>query len=386
MRGTNARVSPETDRAAGPQISDSSCAVSVAPVHAPSYISATNATFCQRDSGKCTGSHGSPVTCRPVGRWVAHSHQSMIMLGLSWIQSGAIIALIGLLYAGAIPALVREWLTRPGASHGILIPPLVAMSLWLRAPAIRARAVRPCDRGIWVLLAACALYILGAIGAEHFLTRLSLPVMIGGLILTFQGVARFRALIVVLALFATMIPLPGLVYNTLTAPLQTLASYLATELAQTFGVVVHRDGNVIHMAEVTLGVAEACSGLNSLSTLVVTALVLSPLYRLSSRLRVCLVIAAVPLAIASNILRIAGTALLADYRPELALGFYHSVSGWVVFMAAFLGLLATAAIFQWWHSASGGPVSHSLGVAPANDQPLVNARSSVPTATTEPRA
>jgi exosortase len=135
-----------------------------------------------------------------------------------------------------------------------------------------------------------------------------------------------------------MVPLPGIVYNTLAAPLQLFASGVATSLAQSLGVSIYRDGNIIHLANVSLGVAEACSGLNSLSALVVASLLLGFLEDAPVIGRVLLLLISVPLAIAVNVLRVAGTALLADYDMEFAMGFYHLLSGWLVFVLGF-GLL-----------------------------------------------
>ena len=79
-------------------------------------------------------------------------------------------------------------------------------------------------------------------------------------------------------LLATMVPLPTLLYNTLALPLQLLASNLATEISRWCGVAVSQDGNVIRLASVSLGVEEACSGLTSLSSLIVASVLLGFLF------------------------------------------------------------------------------------------------------------
>jgi exosortase len=141
------------------------------------------------------------------------------------------------------------------------------------------------------------------------------------------------------------VPLPMIVYNSLAAPLQLFASEIATQLAQMLGVSVYRDGNIIHLAHTSLGVVEACSGLNSLSALIVASLLLGYLFCSRFLSRLLLVLISAPLAIAVNILRVTGTAVLADYNYEFAMGFYHSFSGWLVFVAGFgvLYLFAKAA-------------------------------------------
>jgi exosortase len=143
-----------------------------------------------------------------------------------------------------------------------------------------------------------------------------------------------------------MVPLPALVYNSLAAPLQLLASDLATRFAQSLGISVFRDGNVIQLAGTSLGVAEACSGLNSLSALIVGSVLLGFLLCSGWPSRVLLFLLAAPLAILVNIVRVAGTAILADYNQEFAEGFYHSFSGWLVFVAGFGALYVCAQILH----------------------------------------
>src|SRR5581483_9995031 len=105
-------------------------------------------------------------------------------------------------------------------------------------------------------------------------------------------------------LLATMVPLPALVYNQISAPLQLLASTLATNLAQILGISTYQDGNIIHLANLSLGVAEACSGLQSLSAMVVASLLLGFLEDASVLGRILVVVLSVPLAIAVNVIRI----------------------------------------------------------------------------------
>lgn len=190
-------------------------------------------------------------------------------------------------------------------------------------------------RGLLLTAVACTMYVVGRLAAEFFLTRMSMVVLLAGLTWTFWGTARLRSLAFPLILLATMVPLPGIIYNSLAGPLQLLASTIATELAQLLGTTIYREGNIIHLVGVSLGVAEACSGLHSLSALLVGALLLGFIENGGTLPRVLLVLIALPLAVAVNVLRVTGTAILADIRLEFALGFYHSFSGWLVFLIGF---------------------------------------------------
>jgi exosortase len=130
--------------------------------------------------------------------------------------------------------------------------------------------------------------------------------------------------------------------------LQLLASRIATDLAQAIGVSIFRDGTIIHLANTSLGVEEACSGLHSLPALMVGSLLLGFLANATMTGRILLLLISIPLAIAVNVLRVTGTAILADFRPEFAEGFYHSFSGWLVFVGGFGALWLIGQLFFKW--------------------------------------
>jgi exosortase len=251
--------------------------------------------------------------------------------------SFAIVAgLIVAIYARPFAALVTDWWTdNQGASYGILVPPLALYIAWSLRRRTFSIASKQDMRGLFVILFSCMMFLVGKFGAEYFLTRLSLVLLLAGISWTFWGWPRTRTLAFPFLLLLTMIPLPMLVFNRITLPLQLLSSRAATAIIQMVGGSVFRDGNVLHLPHTTLGVAEACSGLHSLASLVVVSLLLGFIEcrRLSSR--VLLVLLAIPFAIAVNVLRVTGTAFLAEINEEYAEGFYHSFSGWLVFLVGF---------------------------------------------------
>jgi exosortase len=189
-------------------------------------------------------------------------------------------------------------------------------------------------------------FLVGELGAEFFLTRLSLVIILAGLIATFWGFPRLKKLMFPMLLLVTMIPLPALVWNALATPLQLFASDMAANLAQWLGVAVYRDGNIIHLAGLSLGVAEACSGLHSLSALTIAALLLGFLQCSTLWMRIALVVLAIPLAVAVNVVRVTGTAILADHWEAVAFGFYHSFSGWLVFLMGLCALWLIARVLH----------------------------------------
>jgi exosortase len=248
-----------------------------------------------------------------------------------------------LLYVDVVRDMAIAWNNELGASHGMLIPPLVACIVWMERKRILSAPVKPDSSGLWLFLPAAILYLLGRLGAEFFLTRISLMINLTALLWTFWGKARVSALKFPLLLLATMIPIPQLIYKTLSGPLQLFASTTATQLSQAAGVTVFQDGNIIQLAGISLGVEEACSGMQSISALMVGSLLLGFLQLGRGWLRAVLFFSSFPIAIVANVIRVSGTAILADRWQAIAMGFYHYFSGWVVFLAAFGLLLAVAA-------------------------------------------
>jgi len=272
---------------------------------------------------------------------------------LVWLKVAVIGGLIGAIYAFILPDLAWEWWTHEESSYGMLVPPIALYIAYLGRGKTFAFPAKASLGGLWLVALGCLVFMLGSLASEFFLARMSFVILLAGLVWAFWGFARLRTLAFPFVLLATMVPLPSIVYNVVAAPLQLLASTIATDLAQALGVSIYQDGNVIHLANISLGVAEACSGLHSLSAMVVASLLLGFLHEGSIPGRILLLVISVPLAIAVNVLRVTGTAVLADYQTEFAMGFYHSFSGWLVFLLGFgmLWLIGTL-VFRWTRRAS----------------------------------
>ena len=215
---------------------------------------------------------------------------------------------------------------------------------WTRRSAMEIIPSHPDSRGLFLLVIGCLSYLMGAWALEYFLSRVSLVIVAAGLVWTLYGWARLKLFLFPLTLLLTMVPLPTIVFYQLTTPLQLLASSAAAAIAQGLGIALYRDGNVLQLVNVTLGVAEACSGLHSAASLAVSALLVGYMECRLLRNRVMIVLLALPVSIGLNVLRVTGTALLAEWNPDMARGFYHLFSGWLVFVAGFgtLYLLARA--------------------------------------------
>jgi exosortase len=258
----------------------------------------------------------------------------------SWLWPAAgLLVLVALLYSGILGLLIRNWWTDPNFSHGFFVPAFSMLVIWQRRKVLASIPVKPSWSGLGVIVLALLVYLLGVIGAELFLSRSSFILLLAGLVIYFLGWDYFRALIFPWAFLFLMVPLPTLVLSELTFPLQFLASNLASSLLALVGVPVLREGNILQLPTMSLEVVEACSGIRSLVSLVTLALIYGYLQEKSIALRVALTLAAVPIAIGANSVRVMGTGLLGFYwGADKAEGFFHTFSGWVIFILA-LGML-----------------------------------------------
>jgi exosortase len=131
-----------------------------------------------------------------------------------------------------------------------------------------------------------------------------------------------------------------------------LASRLATGLLRLVGVPVLRQGNMIVLAAMPLDVAEACSGIRSLLTLITLAIIYGYLMETRKWVRVVLALSAVPIAVTANSFRVFGTGLLVQYwDPDKAEGFFHTFEGWLIFVVALIMLFAVHRVISFiWKS------------------------------------
>jgi len=250
-------------------------------------------------------------------------------------------------YAPVLASLVRQWTSDDNYSHGFVVLPFAIYFAWLKRGRLAAAETRPAITGLVVAAAGLLLLIGGVFGAELFLTRVSLPIVIAGSVAWLWGWRHVRLLAFPIAFLVLMIPLPALVFNQIAFPLQMLASRAGAALLSMAGVPVLREGNVLELPSQTLEVAQACSGVRSLVSLLTVALILGRLRGLGRGASIALALLTVPLAIAANAVRVAGAGLSAQWLgPAAAEGFFHEFSGWVVFMMTIVCLLIAERAFM----------------------------------------
>jgi exosortase len=248
---------------------------------------------------------------------------------------GALAAFLALFW-DVWSSLIRDWTTDDNYSHGFLIVPVAAYLAWERRARLAALPVRPALTGFVVIVGSLGVLLVGRLGAELFLTRIAIIGSVAGGILFVLGWQHLRVLAFPVAFLLLMVPIPAILFNQVALPLQLLASRVGETTLRLFEVPVLREGNVIHLARTTLEVAEACSGIRSLISLVTLGIVYGYFADARVTVRWVLVLATIPIAIVTNASRVAGTGLAAHYYgEEAAQGFFHDFSGWVVFLAAF---------------------------------------------------
>jgi exosortase len=232
-----------------------------------------------------------------------------------------------------------QWWSDPNFSHGFFVPAFSLFLLWQDRSRLRQIQPAPSVWGLPIMVMAMCTLVLGIFGAELFLSRMSLIVLIAGLTIFFLGWKVLRAVLFPLLFLVLMVPLPAIVFSQITFPLQILASKLSAWLLPFLGVPVLREGNVINLPAMPLEVAEACSGIRSLLSLTTLAIMYGYLLEKRVAIRVVLALASVPIAVVANGLRIVGTGILVQYwDPDKAEGFFHAFSGWLIFVVSLMML------------------------------------------------
>lgn len=254
-----------------------------------------------------------------------------------WSVSVLAVGMFLAVYASVLLELVKDWATDDNYSHGFLIVPMAAWFVWERRS--RLAAVRPAGTfvGLAVVVFGLTMLLGGLLGAELFLPRASIVVVLTGSVLFLYGWQACRILALPLAFLLLMIPIPALIFNEIAFPLQLLASRAGETMLAALSIPVLREGNVIVLAHTTLEVAEACSGIRSLISLLTIGIVYGYFMDPRAGVRVAIALATIPIAIVANGGRVAGTGVAAHYYgADAAQGFFHTFSGWIVFAFAFV--------------------------------------------------
>lgn len=238
------------------------------------------------------------------------------------------------------------------AHHSPLVLALTVYLVYRRRESLVMRSVPPALPGSPVLLMVGLLFnLLGQAGGVYYLSQLSIPLTVYGMAFFIAGKQFARHLIFPLLFLLLAFPIPGKVYMDVVFPLKLLVTQVSGAILQFIGYPVRIYGNILEISSLWLGVADACSGLNSLMMILTLSIYFSHLLIKRWHFRLIIVFFMLPLIMITNILRVATTAVVAlHWGPEAVEGKLHSLWGIAVFAAAALGLMAVTKVFMIWEN------------------------------------
>jgi exosortase len=250
-------------------------------------------------------------------------------------------ALLSIAYAPVLLSLVKQWYQDADMGHGFFVPIFAGYLVWKKREQIAGKIPRPNWWGLAIMVWGALQLYIGTLGAELFLSRTSFVISIVGTVLFLGGTEYFRIFRFPLLVLFFMVPIPAIIYNQITFPLQLLASQVAAASIDALGIPIIREGNVLELAQQKLNVVEACSGIRSLLTLTFFSLVYGYFCEKRTWVRVVLFFATIPIAIIANAGRVTITGIVSQFKPELAEGLFHEAEGFVIFTVAVVLMVIT---------------------------------------------
>ena len=260
-----------------------------------------------------------------------------------------LILIVVLVYLPVLGDLIVDWYQDSNYSHGFLIIPVSVWLIWRQRKELASVPIRTSNWGFAGILIALAIFIVGTAGAEYFSARFSFVLLLASMTLYFLGWMFLRRAWFAYFFMLFMIPIPYVIYYTVTFPMQLFASKIASVALGVIGLPLVRFGNVLHLpGGQALEVAEACSGLRS----IVALLALGALYAFFSQENrvkaVILFLATIPIAIFGNVVRISFTAIGTYAISERFVeGTLHEMAGMLVFLFSLVMLMIFGSLLKW---------------------------------------
>ncbi len=263
------------------------------------------------------------------------------------IQFGLLLLLVAAIYANIFPKMVMQWYHDENYSHGFIVPFIAGYFFWQNRAETLALTARPSWLGIGVIGLGLAALTAGFLATEYFTMRSSFVVLLIGMVLLFLGPVALKAMALPLGYLFFMVPVPAVIYDAAAFPLKLFVAKVSVLILKLSGIMVVREGNIIMLATTTLEVADACSGLRSLVSLIALAVAFAFMTQDGWLKRTVIVSSAIPIAILTNMFRVVATGFLAQYwGAGAAEGFFHEFAGLAVFGMAMVLLIATGALLR----------------------------------------
>ena len=242
------------------------------------------------------------------------------------------VTLASILFFPTITGLISEWYSKPNASHGFLIPIIVFLLVWKKKDQIKPVISDQRDTsGLTIAATSLLFYFAGKWSMVLILCRTGFVIFLIGSIIFLIGKRAARKISFPLAYSLFMIPLPITLYDQLTFPMKKLATYTSVQIISLMSIPVLREGNIIHMPTATLEVVNACSGLNSVISVLALGTLWGYIYLDQNSRRWIFALCLIPIAIVANVVRIIVTALTTNYYSfKFAEGLMHELSGTVL--------------------------------------------------------
>ena len=253
------------------------------------------------------------------------------------VKFSVLVALWIVSFIPVFPRLVYTWLNHADNSHGILVPLISLFFVWQKRGDLKAAKISSSNWGAFILSASMFLYLLGLASGTEIISRTMVVFSLIGLLLFNLGKEVVKILVFPLLFLLFMIPVPIASQSAVAFPLQLFATKISFFFIQALSIPVYQEGNMLYFAHAQLEVAEACSGIRSISAFTVLSVVFAYLLDKGWSRRIVLLASAIPLAMFTNIIRITGTGILAHfYGSRIADSFLHEFSGIVVFAFGFI--------------------------------------------------
>lgn len=263
------------------------------------------------------------------------------------LHLAATLVLLAWMYFTIVPDMVKQWHQDENYSHGFLVPFIAGYFLWQRWPDLKNRLVKPDGIGLVVIIWGLIQLLVAWLGVEYFTMRSSLIVLLAGMTLFWFGREVLKGMALPLGFLIFMVPIPYIIYDMVAFPLKLFVTRVSVAVMKLVGVVVVREGNIIMFPTTTLEVADACSGIRSLISLLAIAVAYAFVMKISTRRRWVIIFSAVPIAVATNALRVIVTGILAQWwGAKAAEGFFHEFAGMAVFLLAMVMLVTCGELLR----------------------------------------